>query len=158
MAPKDWNFKLDLAFTLNSVMSLFGRNWMRACSIVCLTLAVSLPYPTHAEYLLNCRLMDPDNPNFKRWCLSEVEHRRYLVNQCRAKDHCTVRVQNFRSAYLKNVAISQNAPLESFGRGIGVAAANSLANGSVSMSSSSVSGVAAKAGGLVGDTLSAVGF
>jgi hypothetical protein len=130
---------------------------MRACSIVCLTLAVSLPYPTHAEYLLNCRLMDPDNPNFKRWCLSEVEHRRYLVNQCSAKDHCTVRVQNFRSTYSKNVAMSQNAPLESFGGG-SVAAANSLANGSVSMSSSSVSGVAAKAGGLVGGTLSAVGF
>jgi hypothetical protein len=134
---------------------------MRVCLIICLALATGLifPVPSHAEYLLNCRLMDPHSPNFKRWCLGEQEQRRYLVKQCGTQGLCIMRLQNFRSTYSRDVAASKEGPLKSSGVGLsGGTAVSASMNGTVSSVSKSVGGVATKAGGLIGHTLSTVGF
>jgi hypothetical protein len=84
---------------------------MRARSIMGLALVsmLILPLPSQAEYLLNCRLMDHRNPNFKRWCSSEVEQK--VVRHCSAQGLCVARVQNFGSVYSKSVVASKGEPI-----------------------------------------------
>jgi hypothetical protein len=133
---------------------------MRLFLVMCLVLATELSFaqPSHAEYRLNCRLMDTHDPHFKRWCLGEVEQRRYLVRQCGIQGLCTIRVQNFKSAYSKNMATNKVVAPESIGAGIGGTALSAAANGTVSDVSASVRGVTTETGGLIGRTLSTVGF
>jgi hypothetical protein len=33
-----------------------------------------LTVPVQAEYLLNCRLMDPTTPDYKRYCVGKLDH------------------------------------------------------------------------------------
>jgi hypothetical protein len=100
---------------------------------VLLTLAV----PVQAENLLNCRLIDPGSPDYKRYCMGELSQ--FVVRQCSAQRVCTVKAQNFTSTFSARPA--------------GALSSGSLAGGAVS----GVRGIAGGAGGLIGGTASGLG-
>jgi hypothetical protein len=151
----------DVRLTERPYHFVWGGNTMRNCSIVCLVLVagLALSLPAHAEYLLNCRLMDPHTPDFIRWCLGEREQRRYLVEHCDIQGSCMKRLQNFSTVFSRNVAADKEGPVTSYGGDVvGGSSLSSVTNGTISGASTSVQGVAREAGDLVGRTLSTVGF
>jgi hypothetical protein len=132
---------------------------MRTYLFICLGLATGLifPLPSHAEYRLNCKLMDHHSSNFKRWCLGDEEQPPYVVRQCSTQGLCIVRAQNFGSAFLKNDASRTTAPVRPTGL-VGSGALSTAASNTASGVADSVKGVTTEAKGLVGRTLSTVGF
>jgi hypothetical protein len=132
---------------------------MRACLFMCLGLATGLTFslPSHAEYRLNCKLMDRHSSNFKRWCSGDEEQPPYVVRQCNTQGHCIMRVQNFGSVFLKNDATGTAAPVNSTGP-VGSTALNTATSNTASGVANSVKGVTREAEGLAGRTLSSVGF
>jgi hypothetical protein len=136
-----------------------GGFLMRAYLFICLGLATGLtfPLPSHAEYRLNCKLMDHHSPNFKRWCLGDEEQPPYVIRQCSTQGLCIVRAQNFGSAFLKNDATGFSTPVKSTGA-VGSAALSAAAGNTASGVTNSVKGVTTEAKGLVGHTLSTAGF
>jgi hypothetical protein len=98
-----------------------------------------LTVPVQAEYLLNCRLMDPTNPDYKRYCAGELDHLN-LVRRCSDRGTCTVKAQNFKGAYANLGASSQVAGKATGGRLIDSTASNThnLADGALSGVSSSL--------------------
>jgi hypothetical protein len=131
------------------------RGFLAMCLVVGYGLVLS--GSSHADYRLNCRLMDAHDPNFKRWCLGQLENRE-LVVQC-AAELCKIKVQNYTSVYSRKVVLSREPLSKLAGAGmVGGAKLSAAAPGTVSAVSASVGGVATGAGGLIGRTLSTVGF
>jgi hypothetical protein len=110
---------------------------------------VTLTVPAQAEYLLNCRLMDPGSPDYKRYCMGELS-KLDLIKRCNSQGVCIVRAQNFKSAYAANK--SPTGGLVS-----NVSSSGSLAGGALSGVSNSATGAATAAGGLIGGAGSTVG-
>ena len=108
-----------------------------------------LTVPVQAEYLLNCRLMDPTNPDYKRYCAGEFDHLE-LVRRCSDQGICTVKAQNFKGAYANLGASSHVARNSTGGSLIGTSAstAGNLAGGALSGVSSSVKGATTAVGSL----------
>jgi len=102
-----------------------------------------LTVPVQAEYLLNCRLMDPANPDYKRYCAGELDH---FVRRCSDQGICTVKAQNFKGAYSNLGASSQVARKSTAGSLIGASTAGNLADGALSGVSSSVKGATTAVG------------
>src|SRR5687767_1445248 len=80
-----------------------------------------LTVPVQAEYLLNCRLMDQTNPDYKRYCAGELSNFD-LVRQCSNQGICIVKAQNFKAAYAEHGASSQDARKSPGGSLIGASA------------------------------------
>jgi hypothetical protein len=113
-----WNLSFSLTLRCIAAVSRGGVS-MRA-SLICLVLlsGLTLSIPSHAEYLLNCRLMDHASPNFKRWCLGEFGQVGSLVRRCSAQALCAIREQNFESAYSKGPAITKADSAKYSGAGV----------------------------------------
>jgi hypothetical protein len=55
---------------------------------------------TRADFILNCRLMDPTHPKYDRYCKGQISgFLSRLVEECPAEGACTIRLQNFKGAY-----------------------------------------------------------
>jgi hypothetical protein len=118
---------------------------VRACLIIYVgILGAALCGTSQADYRLNCRLMDPSDRNFKRWCMGEIGEHVY-VRPCPTQGLCGVRVQNFKSLYSTNVGPKRESP-------------HSTVVSTTPGGTDSVRGTISEVGGLIGRTLSKVGL
>ena len=61
--------------------------------------------PAHAEFLLNCRLMDRHQPFYEHYCLGDKDSF-LVVAKCSEQGLCMIKRQNFKGAYYSE----KNAP------------------------------------------------
>jgi hypothetical protein len=120
-----------------------------------LAVLLTLTVPAQAEYLLNCRLMNPSSPDYKRYCVGNLSY-----VDCSPQGVCIAKMQNFKSAYSTEDTGANEANKSPSGSLIGgrSSATGNIAGGALSgVSGSSVAGAAKAAGGLIGNAGSTVG-
>ena len=129
------------------------RGWGGIFAILLGVVAFSVP--SEAEFLLNCRLMDPDAvPIYRQHCKWQT----LVIKKCRVEEPCAIRMQNFRSVYARNgvpvdakVALQAASSFGTIGTPTGVALSSaSTTRDLVSGGGISVEGVVTGAAGVVG--------
>jgi hypothetical protein len=130
------------------------RGWMGI--FVVLPGVVIFSVPSEAEFLLNCRLMDPDAlPIYRQHCKWQT----LVIRKCRVEEPCAIRMQNFRSVYARNgvtvdakVALQVASSFGTIGRPTGVALSSaSTTRDLASGGAISVGGVVTSVAGVVGE-------
>jgi hypothetical protein len=126
------------------------RGWMGI--FVILPGLVTFSVPSEAEFLLNCRLMDPDAVSIYR---QHCKWQTLVIRKCRAEEPCAIRMQNFRSVYTRNgVTVDAKVALQvasSFGVALSSASTTrDLAFGGGTSVEDVVTGVAGVVGELTG--------
>jgi hypothetical protein len=93
--------------------------------------------PSHAEFLLNCRLMDRHDPLYEHYCLGDQDAF-LVVAKCSEHGLCVMKKQNFKGAYYSGKSASEPAVAEltATAKGIGTATGLSPVNSALSAADS----------------------
>jgi hypothetical protein len=102
--------------------------WMASCVLASSILFLSVP-PSHAEFLLNCRLMDHRHSFYENYCLGDQDSL-LVVARCSERGYCVIKRQNFKGAYYsENTAAERSfAELSNTAQAVGTKAGLSAVN------------------------------
>jgi hypothetical protein len=129
------------------------RGWLG--TLIVLPGVVIFSVPCEADFLLNCRLMNPDAvPIYRQHCKWQT----VVIRKCRVEEACAIRMQNFRSVYARNgvtldakVALQVASSFGTIGSPTGVALSSaSTTRDLASGGGISVGGVVTSVAGIVG--------